>query len=197
MPRGKFAKIRVEIVAHPPLEKLFIADSFQFPPFLLISEKTTYFEKIFRFHLNMEPSGQVKNGAPSRTIGSGDRPILSAKEGSLTEAARAVEFAMAELLDSVRASALRSEQDFCGIRLLSREQAADLLDLSLSQLDRLTKKGSIPTVWIDRRPRYPLSQIREWIAARTSNPAIGAASSFTANKKMMKAFSKFPGGRGE
>lgn len=144
----------------------------------------------------MERSSQVKNPATPREIIEGEHSISTGNLSSLVEAARTVEIAMVELLKSVRACAAKTKQDFAGIRLLSRDQAAELLDLSLSQLDRLTKKGSIPTVWIDRRPRYPLSQLSEWICAHTSTPISGAASSFPANKKMMREFSKYHGGKG-
>ncbi len=142
----------------------------------------------------MDRRCQIENNEVSRITISGNSPDVPTREGALVEQARAVELAMAELLQGVRACATKTEQDFAAIRLLSREQAAELLDLSLSQLDRLTKKGSIPTVWIDRRPRYPLSQLGAWISARSTTPAAGAPSSFAANKKMMRAFLKSHGG---
>ncbi|MEX1118437.1 MAG: hypothetical protein WEB60_06540 [Terrimicrobiaceae bacterium] len=145
----------------------------------------------------MERYGHDKSRVNPQTIGLGVCSALTVKESSLVEKARAVEMALEELLDSARACAAKTEHDFAAIRLLSREQAAELLNLSLSQLDRLTKRGSIPTVWIDRRPRYPLCQLGEWISAHTTIPISGAPSSFTANKKMMRTFSKIHGGEGE
>ena len=50
--------------------------------------------------------------------------------------------------------------------LLTREQAAERLGLSLSQLDRESRKGALPEIWIDRRPRYSLADLEGYIAAR-------------------------------
>jgi len=57
------------------------------------------------------------------------------------------------------------------LALLSREEVAELLKISLSQLDRLTKDGKIPVVYLDCRPRYPLAELREWKKARTVEPS--------------------------
>jgi len=54
--------------------------------------------------------------------------------------------------------------------LLSREQAADRLNISLSQLDRETKKGALPQILVDRRPRYSLLDLETYVNSRRSNP---------------------------
>jgi len=61
-------------------------------------------------------------------------------------------------------------EEFKKTRLLSRDQAAEHLNLSLSQLDRLTKAGRIPTAYIDSRPRYPMGALQEFIASRIHKP---------------------------
>lgn len=61
----------------------------------------------------------------------------------------------------------KASEAFKKTRLPSREQAAEHLNLSLSQLDRLTKMGKIPATYIDSRPRYSMGALREFITART------------------------------
>ena len=57
---------------------------------------------------------------------------------------------------------------FKGSILLSRQEAADRLELSLSQLDRETGNGALPVILIDRRPRYCLADIETFISSRRS-----------------------------
>lgn len=81
------------------------------------------------------------------------------------------------------------------LKLLSRTRAAELLDLSLSQLDRLTVQGSIPTVWLDRRPRYRATELREWITARSERGETREHRSNPQNKKIMITHEFSNGGR--
>jgi hypothetical protein len=51
--------------------------------------------------------------------------------------------------------------------LLTREEAAERLCMSLSNLDSLVKKGAITVVYCDRRPRFHLTEIVRFIEAHT------------------------------
>ena len=51
--------------------------------------------------------------------------------------------------------------------LLSRKQAALLLDCSMGKLDRLVSSGDIEVTYIDRRPRFRLVELNRFIAAHT------------------------------
>ena len=48
-------------------------------------------------------------------------------------------------------------------RLLTRQEAADLLVISVRTLDRLTKVGRIACRRIGRSVRYRLSDLRPWL----------------------------------
>lgn len=50
--------------------------------------------------------------------------------------------------------------------LLTPQQAADALAISLRKLQLLTKAGDVPHVRIGRAPRYPVEDLRRWIDAQ-------------------------------
>jgi len=50
--------------------------------------------------------------------------------------------------------------------LLVRERAADQLAVSPSQLDREARKGAIPVILIDRRPRFCVADLETYINSR-------------------------------
>lgn len=104
--------------------------------------------------------------------------------GSLVEKAARVEAALDELLAATQAAATACQLKIAQIELLTREETAQFLRLSLSQLDRLTKAGAVPAVWIDRRPRYRASDLAEWLDARSGSAT--CVRSNTRNKKIMR-----------
>jgi hypothetical protein len=57
-------------------------------------------------------------------------------------------------------------KDLSKITLLTRRQAAELLAMSESQLDRATQQGTLSAINHDRRPRYSLEDIKVFIASR-------------------------------
>ena len=54
------------------------------------------------------------------------------------------------------------------ITVLTREEAAERLAMSLAQFDRKVLKGAIPCVVFDRRPRFLLLDLRAYIEARVA-----------------------------
>jgi excisionase family DNA binding protein len=53
------------------------------------------------------------------------------------------------------------------ITLLTREEAAQRLRMSSSQLDLLVKQGAISAIKFDRRPRFKLQEISRFLEAHT------------------------------
>jgi excisionase family DNA binding protein len=51
-------------------------------------------------------------------------------------------------------------------KLLRRSEVADLLGVSPRTLDRLVEAGSLPVVYIDRRPRYLAEDVAAFVLAR-------------------------------
>lgn len=51
-------------------------------------------------------------------------------------------------------------------RLLQRSEVAETLGVSRRTLDRLTKAGKLPVVYIDRRPRYLAEDVIEFVESR-------------------------------
>jgi hypothetical protein len=51
--------------------------------------------------------------------------------------------------------------------MLTREEAAERLRMSLSQLDQLVKRGTIAVTYYDRRPRFRLIEIIRFEEAHT------------------------------
>lgn len=96
-------------------------------------------------------------------------PENSSTEGApnLVTLARSVEQSLEDLRHAVDQARSELQTRIASLQLVSREEAARLLDMSQSQLDRLTKSGRLPVVWIDSRPRYRLDQLREFVDART------------------------------
>ena len=61
-------------------------------------------------------------------------------------------------------------------RLLTPEQAADVLSIPRSTVVSMARGGGIPNVKIGRAYRFPEAQLHAWIEARTSySPPDGAA----------------------
>jgi excisionase family DNA binding protein len=57
-------------------------------------------------------------------------------------------------------------------QLLTRRDAAKLLALSESKLEKLTAAGELPVVRIGRAVRYDLVDLRGWIAERKTPAAL-------------------------
>ena len=53
------------------------------------------------------------------------------------------------------------------VTLLTRGHTAKRLSTSLSALDRMVKNGEIAVTYIDRRPRFHISEITRFIEAHT------------------------------
>lgn len=104
---------------------------------------------------------------------------------SLVTLALGVEQAMADLRQAVDLARAEIRDRIGALKLISREEAADLLDMSQSQLDRLTKSGRLPVVWIDSRPRYRLEQLGAFVDARTVAPVRTWNRRNTQNRKSM------------
>ncbi len=68
----------------------------------------------------------------------------------------------------IAAAKLSFERQLIETSLLTREQTAKLLNLSVSQVDKLARRGEIPTTYIDSRPRFPLGPIQEFVRSRTT-----------------------------
>jgi hypothetical protein len=75
-----------------------------------------------------------------------------------------------QVLDGLLALAqARREQmvnEFASITLLTREQAAERLSMSLTKLDRVTKKKSLPRIMLDRRVRYSVKDLEIYVDSR-------------------------------
>lgn len=104
---------------------------------------------------------------------------------SLVTLALGVEQAMADLRHAVDLARTEIQGRINALQLISREEAADLLNMSQSQLDRLTKSGRLPVVWIDARPRYRLELLGEFVDARTVAPVRTWNRRNTQNRKSM------------
>jgi hypothetical protein len=80
----------------------------------------------------------------------------------------AVHRAMDDLLALVSAAKEDVLTQFKSATLLVRERAASQLDMSPGQLDRETRKGAIPVIQIDRRPRFCVADLETYINSRRS-----------------------------
>jgi hypothetical protein len=76
-------------------------------------------------------------------------------------------------LDEMRALVSGKKEEiktlFKAATLVSREDAARQLSMSVSQLDRKAAEGEIEETIIDRRPRYSLVDLEQFIAARRTS----------------------------
>ena len=78
--------------------------------------------------------------------------------------------AISQALDEIHLLVKGKRQEalalFKATTLLTREQAAEHLKLSLSQLDRESRKGALSEILLDRRPRYSLADLEIYINSR-------------------------------
>jgi hypothetical protein len=74
--------------------------------------------------------------------------------------------ALDELLRLTHAKAEEVKALLTSTTLLNRDEAAARLSLSTSNLAREARKGAIQEIWIDRRPRYALQDMKDFIDAR-------------------------------
>jgi hypothetical protein len=80
---------------------------------------------------------------------------------------------ISQQLDEMRNLVSRKNEElkalFKAATLVSREDAASQLSMSVSQLDRKAAEGEIEETIIDRRPRYALVDLEQYIAARRTS----------------------------
>lgn len=88
-------------------------------------------------------------------------------QDSLQALAEAIEGELGRILQRARAHELQLQRTLAEATLLSRKQAALLLNCSMGKLDRLSLSGAIEVTYIDRRPRFRLVELNRFIAAHT------------------------------
>lgn len=69
-------------------------------------------------------------------------------------------------MEWIRCRRASVEAELTQARLLSRSEAAELLNASTSQIDHWTRAGTLLCVDLDRRPRYRLEDLRAFADSR-------------------------------
>jgi hypothetical protein len=59
-------------------------------------------------------------------------------------------------------------QQLSGITLLARDEVAEQLTTSTSQIDRAARKGELTRINLDRKPRFAVSDIQAYVDSRRS-----------------------------
>jgi len=102
-----------------------------------------------------------------REAGAVDLYVPKSIQDSLQALAEAIEGELGRILQRARAHELQLQRTLADTTLLSRKQAALLLNCSMGKLDRLAAAGAIEVTYIDRRPRFRLVELNRFIAAHT------------------------------
>lgn len=66
-----------------------------------------------------------------------------------------------EVVDRLGAVAGDAEASIARCRLLSKKQVREALNCSIRKVDNLMNDGSLPVVWLDRRPRFDPDDVRD------------------------------------
>lgn len=64
------------------------------------------------------------------------------------------------------ATVAQIESDIARCRLLSKGQVREALNCSMRSVDKWMKDGSLPVVWLDRRPRFDPEDVRAFCQGR-------------------------------
>ncbi len=99
------------------------------------------------------------------------RPPMEDSSSSIKECADALLDAFRRQLEAILLRARDHERSMKesleNVTLLTREEAAQRLRMSSSQLDLLVKQGAISAIKFDRRPRFKLQEICRFLEAHT------------------------------
>jgi hypothetical protein len=69
-------------------------------------------------------------------------------------------------LAKIRAITGDTELEIARCRLLSKAQVREALNCSMRSVDNWMKDGSLPVVWLDRRPRFDPDDVRAFAQGR-------------------------------
>jgi|GEM_PF-4308743 len=69
-------------------------------------------------------------------------------------------------LAKVRAITGETELEIARCRLMSKSQVREALNCSMRSVDKWMKDGSLPVVWLDRRPRFDPEDVRAFCQGR-------------------------------
>jgi hypothetical protein len=83
----------------------------------------------------------------------------------------AFQYELDQILQRAKASEERFEASLQDATLLTREEAAQRMRVSLATLDRKAKRNEIAATYIDTRPRFRISEIVRYLDARTESSA--------------------------
>jgi hypothetical protein len=107
----------------------------------------------------------------SKLPGSPPQPPMEDASSSIQECADALLDAFRTQLEMILFRARDYERSIKesleSVTLLTREEAAQRLRMSSSQLDLLVKQGAIAATKFDRRPRFQLVEIARFLEAHT------------------------------
>lgn len=92
-------------------------------------------------------------------------PVSITPLPSLTERVQLVEKEIADLYRHVKQVRAAFDQAVAQATLRSREQTAEILQASSAQVHRWTASRQLRVVELDRRPRYRLQDIEDFVAA--------------------------------
>lgn len=91
-------------------------------------------------------------------------------ESVIHEFARSMEGALLadvkDVVDRLGAVAGQAEVDIARCRLMSKTQVCEALNCSMRSVDKWMKDGSLPVVWLDRRPRFDPEDVRAFCQGR-------------------------------
>jgi excisionase family DNA binding protein len=83
----------------------------------------------------------------------------------------AFQYQLDQILERAKASEEQFETSLQDATLLTREEAAQRMRVSLATLDRKAKRNEIAATYIDSRPRFRISEIVRYLDARTQSSA--------------------------
>jgi len=71
-----------------------------------------------------------------------------------------------DVVDRLGAVAGDAEMSIARCRLMSKNQVREALNCSMRSVDKWMKDGSLPVVWLDRRPRFDPDDVRAFCQGR-------------------------------
>ena len=82
---------------------------------------------------------------------------------------------VAEAKAKIDAIAAKAEDDIARCRMMSKAQVREALNCSMRKVDNLMNDGSLPVVWLDRRPRFDPDDVRALCQRRKLRESAGRA----------------------
>lgn len=83
----------------------------------------------------------------------------------------AFQYELDQILLRAKACEERFEAALQRATVLTREEAAQRIRVSLATLDRIAKRNEIAATYIDSRPKFRISEIERYLDARTRSSA--------------------------